>query len=199
LSRPGQTPWPAPGAAGRAGLLALALLAGLWPGLGVAQTGAVVPEREARALIAGLYESRAFEPLWADAARVVALRRAIDASAAHGLDPRDYHAQALAAALPPADARALQPSWNLARTLSGADPATAFARLVTAPDPATLRLRLAEVWRSRVIVGRAYRRTPEFRSTMEYLVLVPEWGGAADHPAQRRAATRAARPRPPRG
>lgn len=307
--------------------------------------------REARAMVAGLYETRSFEPLWSDAARVASLRRAIDASATHGLDPRDYHAQALAVPLPPGDARAraerellltdammrlayhlhfgkvdaraLQPSWNIARTLAGADPAAAFARLVAAPDPAAaleslapslpgygglrrvladlraaqerdgwspvppgpaletgaggprvavLRARLAaggdlpappaatdpadahafdealagavrrfqarhgleadgrvgpqtlaalnvppaaridqvranlerlrwvardltgdhllvdiagfeawlwldgrEAWRSRVIVGRAYRRTPEFRSTMEYLVLNPEW------------------------
>lgn len=303
----------------------------------------------ARALMAGLYETRAFEPLWADASRVASLRRAIDASASHGLDPRDYHAQALALA-PPAgdlralaerellltdaimrlgyhlhfgkvDARALQPSWNIARTLADADPAAGLARLVAAPDPAAalealapslpayvglrgalarlrtaadsggwtplppgptlepgitharvavLRQRLTEsadlsaapaagapaelfddeladavrrfqarhgleadgrvgaqtlaalnvpvaarieqaranlerlrwvardlkgdhllvdiagfeawlwldgreAWRSRVIVGRAYRRTPEFRSTMEYLVFNPEW------------------------
>jgi len=40
---------------------------------------------------------------------------------------------------------------------------------------ASLWLDGREAWRSRVIVGRAYRRTPEFRSTMEYLVLNPEW------------------------
>lgn len=31
------------------------------------------------------------------------------------------------------------------------------------------------VWRSRVIVGRPYRRTPVFRATMKYLVLNPTW------------------------
>jgi murein L,D-transpeptidase YcbB/YkuD len=121
--------------------------------------------REARAFVAGLYETRSFEPLWTDAMRVDSLRRAIDTSAAHGLDPRDYHAQALAVPPPSADARALaehellltdammrlayhlhfgkvdaralQPSWNIARTLAGVDPAAAFVRLLAAPDPAS--------------------------------------------------------------
>jgi murein L,D-transpeptidase YcbB/YkuD len=31
------------------------------------------------------------------------------------------------------------------------------------------------VWRSRVVVGRPYRRTPVFRATMKYLVLNPTW------------------------
>lgn len=118
----------------------------------------------ARALIAGLYEARGFEPLWTDAGRVASLRRAIDASVTHGLDPRDYHATALGATpargdgdalarrellltdalvrlayhlhFGKADPRSLQPSWNFTRTLGGADPAAALARLATAPDPA---------------------------------------------------------------
>lgn len=32
-----------------------------------------------------------------------------------------------------------------------------------------------KAWRSREVVGHLYRRSPEFRSTMEYLVLNPEW------------------------
>jgi len=30
-------------------------------------------------------------------------------------------------------------------------------------------------WSARVVVGRTYRKTPEFRATMKYLVLNPEW------------------------
>ena len=128
-------------------------------------------QRAARALVAGLYEARGFEPLWADAGRVASLRRAVDASVTHGLDPRDYHAAALALAPAPADGRALaqrellltdglirlayhlhfgkadprslQPGWNFARTLGGADPAAALARLAGAPDPADALERLA--------------------------------------------------------
>ncbi len=36
-----------------------------------------------------------------------------------------------------ADPRALQPGWNFARSLDGADPADALSRLLAAPDPAT--------------------------------------------------------------
>jgi murein L,D-transpeptidase YcbB/YkuD len=121
-------------------------------------------DARARALIAGLYEARGFAPLWDDPARAQALLRAIDASASHGLAARDYHAEALARPLPAGDARAaverellltdalmrlayhlhfgkvdprtLQASWNLARTLAGADPAAGLARLASAPDPA---------------------------------------------------------------
>ena len=128
-------------------------------------------QRAARALIASLYEARGFEPLWADPARAASLRRAIDASATHGLDPRDYHAPALDLTPKPADERALaqrellltdalvrlayhlhfgkadprslQPSWNFARTLGGADPAAALAQLASAPDPAAALERLA--------------------------------------------------------
>lgn len=126
---------------------------------------------EARALIAGLYEARGFAPLWAEPARERALLRAIDDSATHGLDPRDYHAAALRAAPPAADARAaaarellltdafvrlayhlhfgkvdprtLQSRWNFSRTLGGVDPAAALARLVADPDPAAALERLA--------------------------------------------------------
>ena len=127
--------------------------------------------RAARALIAGLYEARGFEPLWTDAGRVASLRRAVDASVTHGLDPRDYHAPALDLSPVPGDGRALaqrellltdalvrlayhlhfgkadprslQPSWNFARTLGGADPAAALAQLASAPDPAAALERLA--------------------------------------------------------
>jgi murein L,D-transpeptidase YcbB/YkuD len=128
-------------------------------------------QAQARALIAGLYEARGFAPLWDDPARAQALLRAIDASLTHGLDPRDYHADRLAQPLPAGDARAaverellltdalmrlayhlhfgkvdprtLQPGWNFARTLAGADPAAGLARLATAPDPAAALAALA--------------------------------------------------------
>lgn len=376
MDRPAHAAWRPLSVGLRSIMRAALVLAGALAAAGTAATGVTSASREAlresvetlrsdggahaaaRALIAGLYEARGFEPLWADAARAASLRRAVDASGTHGLDARDYHAAALAVAPRPGDARALaqhellqtdalvrlayhlhfgkadpralQPSWNFARTLGGADPATALARLAAAPDPAdalerlapslpayaglrrvlaelreterrggwtpvpagpkleagaadrrvaALRTRLAEsgdlaadsgglaalpssdaapealfdaalvaavrrfqarhgldadgvvgrntlaalnlpvaaridqvranlerlrwvardlvgdhllvdiagfeaelwldgreVWRSRVVVGRPYRRTPEFRSTMEYLVLNPEWG-----------------------
>lgn len=123
----------------------------------------------ARALIASVYEKRGFAPLWSDPRRAGALLAAIEDSAAHGLDPRDYHAEALASSPPvaagsvdgerarverellltdanlrlayhlyfgKADPRALQHGWNFPRSLDGVDPATALARLLAAPDPA---------------------------------------------------------------
>ena len=129
-----------------------------------ARVGAGSPS--ARALVATLYEKRAFAPLWAEEPRARSLLSAIEASATHGLDPRDYHADLLAIALPPtaldrdraladrdllltdafvrlayhlhfgkADPRTLQHGWNFARTLDGADPASALAGLLAAPDP----------------------------------------------------------------
>ena len=123
----------------------------------------------ARALIASLYEKRGFVPLWTDPPRVNALLAAIEASATHGLEPRDYHAELLATApaagagvtdrdralaerellltdaylrfayhlyFGKADPRTLQLGWNFARSLDGADPASALANLLAAPDPA---------------------------------------------------------------
>jgi murein L,D-transpeptidase YcbB/YkuD len=123
----------------------------------------------ARALIASLYEKRGFAPFWSPQPRADAMLAAIEASAAHGLDPSDYHAELLAAASPTAagvaerdrplverellltdaylrlayhlvfgkaDPRTLQHGWNFARSLDGADPADALARLLTSPDPA---------------------------------------------------------------
>jgi len=40
---------------------------------------------------------------------------------------------------------------------------------------AQLWLDEALAWKARVVVGRPYRTTPEFRATMKYLVLNPEW------------------------
>lgn len=121
----------------------------------------------ARALVAALYEKRGFTPLWDEPSRAALLRGAIEASRTHGLDPRDYHAEPIAAPLPPtpaeaqraaaerellltdafirlayhlhfgkADPRTLQHGWNFARSLDGAEPASALAALLAAPDPA---------------------------------------------------------------
>ena len=123
----------------------------------------------ARALIASLYERNGFAPFWADPARVRELLAVIEASATHGLDPRDYHAEQLAggpvadaslaergrapaerdllltdAALRlayhlyfgKADPRTLQQGWNFSRSLDGTDPADALGKLLAAPDPA---------------------------------------------------------------
>jgi L,D-transpeptidase YcbB len=120
----------------------------------------------ARARVAAMYEKRAFAPLWADTRRERSLLAAIDASATHGLEPRDYHAELLAAPPPTAengraralaerdllltdaflrlayhlhfgkaDPRTLQHGWNFARTLDGADPASTLAKLLADPDP----------------------------------------------------------------
>lgn len=120
----------------------------------------------ARTLVAQLYERRGFVPLWADAQRARALQAALEASSTHGLDPRDYHLEALARLRPvsgnfarelaqrdllltdalvrlayhlyfgKADPRSLRGGWNFARTLDGLDPAAALAALVEAIDPA---------------------------------------------------------------
>jgi murein L,D-transpeptidase YcbB/YkuD len=117
----------------------------------------------ARAMVASLYERRGFAPLWDDARRVRLLLAAIEASATHGLDPRDYHADLLvrpqaAERVAPserdllltdafmrlayhlvfgkADPRALQNGWNFSRSLDGVDPDAALAALLAAPDPA---------------------------------------------------------------
>ncbi len=125
----------------------------------------------ARALIASLYEKRDFAPLWADASRERALLAAIEASATHGLDPRDYHSRLLGAPQPAlgadgvgheralaerdllltdafvrlayhlhfgkADPRTLHRGWNFARTLGGRDPEQMLAQLLAGPDPHT--------------------------------------------------------------
>ena len=56
----------------------------------------------ARALIASLYEKRGFAPFWTDPRRTDELRAAVAASASHGLDPRDYHAELLLTSPPDA-------------------------------------------------------------------------------------------------
>jgi murein L,D-transpeptidase YcbB/YkuD len=121
----------------------------------------------ARALLASLYERRDFAPLWADPSRRRSLLAAIEASHTHGLDPRDYHFEALSRADPvrgadqdgaaaerdllltdafmrlayhlyfgKADPRSMHSGWNFARTLDGVDPASTLTKLLDAPDPA---------------------------------------------------------------
>jgi murein L,D-transpeptidase YcbB/YkuD len=118
----------------------------------------------ARNLVASLYERRGFAPLWADPQRADALRAAIDSSMSHGLDPRDYHAGALAPSASgaepgrplaerdvlltdafvrlayhlyfgKADPRTLQHGWNFARSLDGVDAVSALDKLLAASDP----------------------------------------------------------------
>jgi murein L,D-transpeptidase YcbB/YkuD len=123
----------------------------------------------ARKLVASLYERRGFAPLWSEPARARSLLEAIEASATHGLDPRDYHAERFAAPAAPegndadrvraaaqrellatdalvrlayhlyfgkADPRSISGAWNFARTFDGVDPAAAVAELLAARDPA---------------------------------------------------------------
>ncbi len=122
----------------------------------------------ARNLVASLYERRGFVPLWSAPERASRLLAALEASRTHGLDPRDYHVDALGALRMPAagvereralaqrellltdafvrlayhlyfgkaDPRALNGGWNFARSVEGVDPVAALATLIEAPDPA---------------------------------------------------------------
>jgi murein L,D-transpeptidase YcbB/YkuD len=110
----------------------------------------------ARQLLPRLYERRAFAPTWQSLAQVDRLLELIEEAWLEGLEPRDYHADAVRAArdafadpaaLPPArraeldllltdsvirlgyhlrfgkvDPVALDPHWNLSRSLVGEDP-----------------------------------------------------------------------------
>ena len=53
------------------------------------------------------------------------------------------------------------------------------------------------VWSSRVQVGKPFRKTPIFRSKLEYLVLNPTWTDPAWHPRQRHDPGAAAQSRVP--
>ncbi|HEX5611024.1 MAG TPA: L,D-transpeptidase family protein [Burkholderiales bacterium] len=115
----------------------------------------------ARRVIAEFYERRGFRPAWTAGASH-ALLAAVLASAAHGLDPNDYHAASLRklAGAAPADAaglasrellmtdalvrlayhlrfgkanpRELYPGWNYARSLGDVEPVDALEKLVSA-------------------------------------------------------------------
>jgi murein L,D-transpeptidase YcbB/YkuD len=108
-----------------------------------------------------------------DAALEAAVKRAQER---YGLDPDGVVGRATLAALNvPVDARVDQIRVNLERArwvlyaIEG--------RLVLV-DIAGFRLRYfdpAGDWTTRVVVGRPYRKTPVFRSTIRYLVLNPTW------------------------
>lgn len=95
----------------------------------------------------------------------------------HGLDADGIVVRATVAALNvPVQARIDQVRANLERLRWVAhELGGEHLRVDIAGFEAELWLDGRPAWRSRVIVGRAYRRTPEFRSTMQYLVLNPEW------------------------
>jgi len=165
---------------------------------GDAQIGA--GSSAARTLVASIYERRGFAPLWADAQRARSLQAALQASSTHGLDPRDYHLDALAGLRVPdgagaerdralvqrellltdalvrlayhlyfgkADPRALSGGWNFARTLDGVDPLTALAALVEAPDLAAALENLSP----RLPMYR------DLRGALEYLRRIERAGG----------------------
>jgi len=165
---------------------------------GDAQIGA--GSTTARMLVASVYERRGFAPLWADAQRARSLQAALEASRTHGLEPRDYHLDALERLRVPAaagverdralaqrellltdamlrlayhlyfgkaDPRALHGGWNFARTLDGVDPLTALAALVEAPDPAAALENLSP----RLSLYR------DLRGALEYLRGVERAGG----------------------
>lgn len=117
----------------------------------------------ARRRVAELYEQRDFAPLWSDPRRAERLLAALQASATHGLDPRDYHVESLSAAAGAAasrraerellltdafmrlayslrfgkvDPRKLDPAWNFSRETMDADPAARLSECIAAPDPA---------------------------------------------------------------
>ena len=109
----------------------------------------------APALIAAFYERRGFEPAWTPT-RAKQLAALVEAVRADGLEPRDYHAEALRAGAEDSadrellytdslirlayslyfgklDPRRLDPQWNFARTLDGIDPPRALEALIAAP------------------------------------------------------------------
>jgi murein L,D-transpeptidase YcbB/YkuD len=110
----------------------------------------------APALIAAFYERRGFEPAWKPA-REKELVALVEASRADGLDPSDYHLDALRATgedttdrellytdslvrlayslhFGKLDPRRLDPQWNFARTLDGIDPPSALEAMLAAPS-----------------------------------------------------------------
>lgn len=119
-----------------------------------------------------MYERRGFTPLWANAAAVDDLVRAIRDSEQDGLDPAEYHLAAIERmrAVPPVDPRSaadldcvltdalvrlayqsrfgkvdperLDPDWNFTRDLRGVDPT---ATILTAIDSGALHAFIAEL------------------------------------------------------
>ena len=110
----------------------------------------------APALIAAFYEQRDFQPAWTPA-REKELVALVEASRADGLEPSDYHFDALRAGGENAadrellytdslirlayslyfgklDPRRFDPQWNFARTLDGIDPPRALEAMIAAPS-----------------------------------------------------------------
>lgn len=115
-------------------------------------------------LIARLYAARGHRPAWDDPARRAALLARVEASRDDGLDPEDYHREALLRLrdVAPADLaaqvdrelvytdalarlayhlyfgkaepRSLQRDWNYGRSLGNIEPLAALEQLLTAPD-----------------------------------------------------------------
>ena len=109
-----------------------------------------------------------------DAALQAAVRRF---QSRHGLEADGVVGRATLAALNVGVAeRIAQVRANLERLRWVARELTGDYLLVDiAGFTAQLWLAGAPVWSARVVVGRPYRRTPEFRARMKYLVLNPEW------------------------
>ena len=143
------------------------------PKLEVGSTGPRVAQLRARLRAGGdLAEDGAAEVF--DAALEAAVRRF---QSRHGLEADGVVGRATLAALNVGVAeRIAQVRANLerlrwvARELAGD-----YLLVDIAGFRAQLWLSGAPVWSARVVVGRPYRRTPEFRARMKYLVINPEW------------------------
>jgi murein L,D-transpeptidase YcbB/YkuD len=153
--------------------------AGGWPAvapgpkLEVGATGPRVAQLRARLRASGdLAEDGAGDVF--DAALQAAVRRF---QSRHGLEADGVVGRATVAALNVGvTERIAQVRANLERLRWVARDLTGDYLLVDiAGFTAQLWLAGAPVWSARVIVGRPYRRTPEFRARMKYLVLNPEW------------------------
>ncbi|MDL1862985.1 hypothetical protein FBR04_18450 [Betaproteobacteria bacterium PRO7] len=143
------------------------------PKLETGATGPRVAQLRARLQASGeLAEGDA--PHVFDAAVEAAVRRF---QSRHGLEPDGIVGRATLAALNVGVAdRIAQVRANLerlrwvARELAGD-----YLLVDIAGFSAQLWLNGAPVWSARVVVGRPFRTTPEFRARMKYLVLNPEW------------------------
>ncbi len=107
-------------------------------------------------LVASIYEQRGFRPAWTPG-RQQELLALVESSHEHGLEPHDYHLDALRAGAEDVadrellytdslirlaftfyfgklDPRQLDPQWNFARTVDGIDPVKALDALLEAPS-----------------------------------------------------------------